>query len=81
MKYGILTYHNIPNIGAVLQAYALCIKLREFGVDCEIIDYQCENIIQRELKAPYFLNPIKRLVYKLVYEKKKRKKFINVKIL
>lgn len=43
MKYGILTYHNIPNFGAVLQAYALYEKIREIGIECEIIDYQCEK--------------------------------------
>ena len=33
MKYGILTYHNIPNIGAILQAQALCEFIRSRGFD------------------------------------------------
>lgn len=49
MKIGILTYHNIPNIGATLQAYALWKVLNSIGLRAEIIDYKCENIIKREL--------------------------------
>ena len=32
MRYGILTYHQIPNYGAVLQAYALCAAIRKLGM-------------------------------------------------
>ncbi len=46
MKIGILTYHNTRNCGAVLQAYALCKKLCDLGLDNEIIDYRCEKIEQ-----------------------------------
>ncbi len=74
MKYGILTYHNIPNIGAVLQAYALCTKLRALGVDCEIIDYRCENIIKREIAPPQYKNPVKKIGYTLFFKKKKEEK-------
>lgn len=49
MKYGILTFHNIPNIGALLQAYGLCTTIRKLGAECDLIDYQCDNIIYREL--------------------------------
>lgn len=39
MKVGILTFHRAYNYGAILQAYALQEKLREMGVQSEIIDY------------------------------------------
>lgn len=39
MKFGILTFHNIPNIGAVLQAYFHYNKMRQFNQECELIDY------------------------------------------
>ena len=39
MKVGILTFHRAYNYGAILQAYALQKKLREIGVQSEIIDY------------------------------------------
>lgn len=64
MKYGILTYHNIPNIGAVLQAQALCKKIRQLGYDCEIIDYSCDNIIKRELNFRPLKNRLKSEIYK-----------------
>lgn len=74
MKLGILTFHNIPNIGAVLQAYSLCLALRKLGADCEIIDYTCENIKRRELSSPKTGNIIKDMVlYMLVWPKIKRK--------
>ena len=49
MKYGIITFHNTLNCGASLQAYALCKYLRNKNYDCDIIDYQCEEIVRREL--------------------------------
>lgn len=48
MKVGILTFHNTINFGAILQTYALVTKVREHGVDVEIINYVCENIIKNE---------------------------------
>lgn len=49
MKYGIITFHNTLNCGASLQAYALCKYLRDKNYDCDIIDYQCDEIVRREL--------------------------------
>lgn len=74
MKYGILTYHNIPNIGAVLQAYALCTKLRQLGAECEIVDYRCKNIIEREIKEPAYGNSLKHLAYTLLIKPKQEMK-------
>lgn len=47
-KYGILTYHNMPNFGAVSQTYALCRAMRSLGADCEVIDYRSESMFRRE---------------------------------
>ncbi len=55
MKVGILTFHNIPNYGAALQAVALCNAVSKLGLECEIINYKCENIIKRELVPKNFL--------------------------
>lgn len=41
MKIGILTFHNVPNYGAALQAFALKTYLSELGNTVGIIDYQC----------------------------------------
>ena len=74
MKIGILTFHNIPNVGALLQAYALCMAFRKQGADAELIDYTCPNIAKRELIFHSTGNLLKDLVLKLlVYPKSKRK--------
>lgn len=45
MKVGILTFHDAINYGAVLQAQALCAVINnQSGVECEIIDYKCNEI-------------------------------------
>lgn len=38
-KVGLITMHNVFNMGAVLQSYALQRAINEKGADCEIIDY------------------------------------------
>lgn len=40
MKIGILTFHAVPNYGAVLQAYALQKYLEQLGHDVRFIDYR-----------------------------------------
>lgn len=51
MKIGILTFHNTTNYGAALQAYALQQKILQLGAECEIVDYHCAAIEQREAVA------------------------------
>lgn len=68
MRFGIFTFHNIPNYGAAFQALALCKAARELGADCEIIDYKCENIISRELAPKKNKNPVKTII-KLIFKK------------
>lgn len=48
-KVGILTFHNVRNYGASLQAYALQRKMQDAFSHVEIIQYQNEKI-QNELK-------------------------------
>lgn len=40
MKIGIVTFHFVPNSGAVLQCWALQEKLNELGYEAEVINYQ-----------------------------------------
>ena len=47
MKVGILTYHRANNYGAYLQAYALTMKVRSFGYEAEIIDYDMKCAEER----------------------------------
>lgn len=47
-KVGMLTFHDTNNFGSWLQTYGLYKKLLDLGVDIEVIDYQCNEIIKRE---------------------------------
>lgn len=47
-KIGILTFHRTTNFGSCLQTYGLYRKVTDLGYDCEIIDYRCPAIEQRE---------------------------------
>lgn len=40
MRIGTLTFHSACNYGAMLQAYALPVAVRELGHECEVIDYR-----------------------------------------
>lgn len=42
MKIGILTYHRVPNYGALLQAVATRVVLQEMGHDVYYVDYYPE---------------------------------------
>lgn len=48
MKIGLLTFHDTNNFGSYLQTYGLYKKVVDLGYDCEIIDYKCKAIIERE---------------------------------
>lgn len=79
-KVGILTYHNTVNYGAMLQAYALQSKITELGFECEIINYHCKNIEEREnLVFPHFqvnlINYLKKIRAFYYAQKKKRSLF------
>lgn len=47
-KVGLLTFHDTNNFGSWLQTYGLYKKISELGINVEIIDYQCEEIVKRE---------------------------------
>ncbi len=64
MKIGILTFHNIPNFGALLQAFALCKALRQMEYECEIIDYKCESVSKKELTYQKHPNKFKDILIK-----------------
>lgn len=50
-KVGIVTFHKAISYGAVLQAYALQNFMLKLGIDNEIVDYKCENMINRYQKT------------------------------
>lgn len=73
MNIGILTFHNIPNIGALLQALALCLTIKKSGHECEIIDYRCENLVKRELTYHARKGKLKDLIYRINWKKTEKK--------
>lgn len=75
MNIGILTFHDTNNFGSYLQTYGLYKKIVDLGYECEVIDYQCKAIIEREnLKNRKFsLNPKEILKDLLIYRILRRK--------
>ena len=49
MKIGLITFHDTTNFGSLLQTYGLYKAIVNCDKQCEIIDYQCQSIVEREL--------------------------------
>ena len=56
MKAGIITYHNVINYGAALQALALQKTLSNCGAEAQIINYTPEDVfdVYRPFSAKRF---------------------------
>ncbi len=73
MKIGILTFHNVPNYGAALQAFALKTYLTKMGNTVSVIDFQCpgnDSAFLPENSKKSFVastNPIKRILKEVIY--------------
>ena len=74
-KIAIITYQRAINYGAILQAYALQTKIKEFGNYCEIIDYRNEKLENRHKKKKFSeCKSIKDLIkYYLLYKNTNKK--------
>lgn len=51
-EIGILTFQRTSNFGSMLQAFALCKAVRNLGYDCDIVDYTCVAVEDREALHP-----------------------------
>lgn len=80
MKIGLLTFHDTSNFGAMLQTYGLYKCLILMGHECEIINYQCEAILKRELPPSwrFTLNP-KEIIKELCFYPKDRKRYAGIR--
>jgi hypothetical protein len=79
MKIGLITFHDTSNFGSYLQTYGLYKKITDLGYQCDIIDYQCNSIIEREV-IPTFkftVNP-RLLLIEILINRIKRKKYKNL---
>lgn len=80
-RIGILTMHDTNNYGSWLQTYALFKKIYDWGMNVEIIDYQCAELARREKANDIrFLSLLKNDNYKekkLFFQQKLRRiKFV-----
>lgn len=71
MKIGIITFHDTTNYGANLQAYSLQKIISNLGYNCEIINYQCENIKKRELPFINFRGTLRNFLSSLLHYPKR----------
>ena len=58
MKIGILTFHNVPNYGAILQAFALSKTIENLGHSVNIINYKCKGNDEQFSPAIAEYNPL-----------------------
>ena len=69
MKIKTITCHDVYNVGASLQAYALVTYLRELGHDAEVIDYKPDYLSNHYplwgLNNPAYDKPVIRELYNL----------------
>lgn len=76
MKIGLLTFHDTCNFGSLLQTYGLYRAIVDLGHECEVIDYQCENIIKREIpKSFHFTFNFKELLVYALFGRHKTIKY------
>lgn len=78
MTTGVITFHKAINYGAVLQTYALQKFICDKGIQCEVIDYDCEAFKDNYKPFKIYNKNLKGLVSALVqypYKKRKIKKF------
>ena len=79
MKIGLLTFQDTNNFGSYLQTYGLYKKIIDMGYECDVIDYQCESIVKREIPKPFrfTLNP-KQFAIDILLNPAVRRKYKNL---
>ena len=78
-RIGLLTFHDTTNFGALLQTFGLYRKLNDLGYDCKILNYQCANIIKREIPAKFqFSLNFKALAKEILVKSKYRRRYAEM---
>ncbi|MBQ8797853.1 MAG: polysaccharide pyruvyl transferase family protein [Oscillospiraceae bacterium] len=67
-KHGIITFHRTANFGSCLQAYALYKAVADLGYNCELIDYRCPAIEEREGVQKHYLFTPKDILRRILYQ-------------
>lgn len=80
MKVALLTFHDTTNFGSFLQTYGLYRTLCDLNLDCEVLDYQCKAVRDKERPAtrPENWSP-KKIIKFVLLEPAKRKKYKNMR--
>lgn len=74
MKIGLITFHDTTNFGSLLQTYGLYKGVEKLGHSCEVIDYQCESICERELPKPKTMKfGLKAFIKQILFDEKRKK--------
>ncbi len=75
MRVGILTFHETNNFGSLLQTYALFKVLHDKKIDCDVIDYKCNEIQKREFKYEDIMcRTLKNLIRYILFSSKSKRK-------
>lgn len=72
MKIGMITFHNVMNLGANLQAYALNKYINTNIGQCEIIDFYPNNQTAHKNRLRRFLSKAKAVVFYRKYAKNRK---------
>lgn len=76
MKIGILTFNDTNNFGSLLQTYGLYKAVLDKYGDCEIINYRCENLYNREVPKNFSqLRNLKDIYRYFKYHREQQKKY------
>ena len=79
-KIGLITFHDTNNFGSYLQTYGLYKKITDLGFYCEVIDYQCRSIIDREIPPKFKITlSLKQILLEVIVKSVLRRKYSNLK--
>lgn len=75
--------HRVLNAGSVLQTYALFMKIKELGYECEIIDYLYPNEFHKKKSRSgnsdlFWKSLFPRIKYFILYRSRKQKRRFNL---
>lgn len=77
-KIGIITFHRSSNFGSCLQAYGLLKKIQDLGYDCELMDYRCPAVEERERLMSKGRLSLKEIIRQIIYQPTIKKKYKNL---
>ena len=77
-KCGIITFHRTANFGSCLQAYALHKAVADLGYPCDLIDYRCPAVEDREGIGKRRSRTVKGFLQNMIYGPVRKRKSRNL---